>query len=324
MHGRRSPAKEARLTRGVESVVAEALEVRRLYAVTANWSAGTLTIDGTSGADVIKVYKKSADSTVTVYDGTNIVIGSPFSGVTYIVVNANDGNDTVTLGSTAHGTGSDVNSAFDVPISVVAELYGGDGNDTLNATDQNDILEGGAGTDTLNGAAGNDTLTGNDGDDTFNGETGNDYMFASSSTDGNDTFNGGIGADTVDYGAVSAALTLSIDNTANDGVSGETDNVKTDIETLIGGSGNDTITGSANGDTLKGGDGNDTMYGGGGDDDMYGGAGADLMYGDSGNDTFHTKNDGSADTIYGGAGTSDRASDRDVGTDFVMEVEILT
>lgn len=326
----------AREATGHPVIMPEALEVRRLFAVSASLSSGTLTITGTSGDDVIKAYKKSSDSTVTVYSGANVVSGSPFSGVTFIVVNAGDGNDTVTLGSTAHGTGSDIDSAFDVPISAPAEIDGGNGNDTLKATDHDDVLTGGDGTDTLNGAAGNDALSGNLGNDTLNGESGNDTMSADSAADGADVLNGGIGADTADYSArpsTSGRHTLSINNTANDGLvdadtgtagnQNEGDNIKTDVESILGSADDDDITGSSNNDTLDGGDGDDVIWGGAGDDVITGDAGADLMYGESGNDSFFADDGVGNDTIDGGSGTSDNLVTRNDGDSF-SNVEIYT
>jgi Ca2+-binding RTX toxin-like protein len=70
----------------------------------------------------------------------------------------------------------------------------GDGNDSINATQNNDILLGGNGADTLNGNAGNDYLEGGADNDTLNGGTGFDRL------------NGGTGIDTyridTDFGNV--------------------------------------------------------------------------------------------------------------------------
>ena len=76
-------------------------------------------------------------------------------------------------------------------------LFGGDGNDTLNATAFDDTLEGGAGNDTFNGVSGNDTLYGQPGNDTFN--------VTDKSGAYTDTIDGGAGSDTldIDYSGVS-------------------------------------------------------------------------------------------------------------------------
>jgi Ca2+-binding RTX toxin-like protein len=97
---------------------------------------------------------------------------------------------------------------------------------------------------------------------------------------------------------------------ADDGAAGEKDYVYTDVENLIGGSGNDKLTGTTppaalpsgftqnnkfvgNGgnDTLIGLGGNDTLDGGSGNDSLSGGDNNDLLNGGTGTDKF-----------YGGAG----------------------
>ena len=92
--------------------------------------------------------------------------------------------------------------------------------------------------------------------------------------------------------ARAGALFISLDNLANDGRAGEGDNVRSDIENVQGGSGNDTIVGSAVANTLNGGSGNDTITGNGGDDSLIGG---------KGNDRFFNAGNGE-DTIVGGDG----------------------
>ncbi|HSC74691.1 MAG TPA: hypothetical protein VLB90_00455 [Pseudomonadales bacterium] len=61
----------------------------------------------------------------------------------------------------------------------------GDGNDSIDATQNNDILLGGNGTDTLNGNAGNDILEGGTGNDILNPGTGLDRLNGGA---GNDTY----------------------------------------------------------------------------------------------------------------------------------------
>jgi len=232
------------------------------------WGLGTaagvgVDVDLGAGADSLKIRgSKNADSYV--FGATALLVnGDTFKDITVanvetFVVSLSDGNDAFSgAGNATAG------AAFPTAVTV----YGGDGDDTLR---------GGAGNDTLDGGNGNDTFT-----------TG-------AVADGDDTLVGGAGSDTADYSARTNDLTLSIDGTANDGETGEADNIGTDIETVKGGAGNDTITGSAN---------NDTLYGGPGNDTITGGLGNDTLYGDAGNDTF---DEGAAasgnDVINGGAG----------------------
>jgi Ca2+-binding RTX toxin-like protein len=188
-----------------------------------------------------------------------------------------------------------------------------------------DLIIGGANNDTLYGGAGDDVLVGGLGDDTLNGDAGKDrfwdvavvfdpddgWIAGTPAVTGNDVFNGGEGNDTVDYADRTGALTITADGVAaNDGESGETDNVKADIERVLGGSGDDTISGGAGDNTLSGGGGADTLNGLGGSDRLIGGLGIDTLNGGDGDDTFDENDkdaDGNddnnrADTFNGGAG----------------------
>src|SRR5207249_400811 len=105
-----------------------------------------------------------------------------------------------------------------------------------------------------------------------------------------------------------AGVRVSFDNAANDGLfvggSGlESDNVRSDVEKIVGtvggdfllasgstprtfdaGAGNDTLGGGSGNNTLMGGDGNDQIIGGSGNDVIAGGVGNDVINGGGGND----------------------------------------
>jgi len=205
------------------------------------------------------------------------------------------------------------------------------GNDRVTVTGSRGVI--------INGGAGDDTITGGGGNDTINGEAGNDTIDGGL---GNDTVSGGMNVDTIDYSWRSAGVTVKIDGYANDGQSGEADNILTDVEivkggwgndnlwgnsadtvfrtffghwgndTIVGGGGNDTIRGGAGDDMSIGNGGNDiifadsgldSMYGGDGNDRIYGGTGADFIRGGNGDDTIVTIGGGQSDVIYGDAGT---------------------
>ncbi|MBU0481773.1 MAG: hypothetical protein KKG47_11810, partial [Proteobacteria bacterium] len=80
-------------------------------------------------------------------------------------------------------------------------IDGGDGNDTINAIDANDILNGGGGADTINAGQGNNTVDGGDGNDVITTGNGVDIVSGGSGDDtiitnsGNDTLSGGTGND---------------------------------------------------------------------------------------------------------------------------------
>jgi Ca2+-binding RTX toxin-like protein len=211
-----------------------------------------------------------------------------FSGVEDLVVSTGPGNDVVT-GDGGKGTVA----AFTAGIGFT--VYGGDGDDTLT---------GAAGTSNLYGGEGNDT-------------------FKQSATKVADIMDGGNGTDVVDYSARSASLTITVgDGNANDGETGEGDDVQSTIENVIGtsadddisaaadtvdvshtftgGDGDDTLTGGNSGDILNGGKGNDTLDGGAGDDTLNGNDGNDSLIGGSGIDILNG-NDGD-DNLQGGIG----------------------
>jgi Ca2+-binding RTX toxin-like protein len=105
------------------------------------------------------------------------------------------------------------------------------------------------------------------------------------------------------------ALTVRLDNLANDGQAGEGDNYKADLEAFLLGSGNDivdadeapanaveaqnffdggagseTVHGGAGDDALYGDDDNDNPFAGDGDDSLTRGTGADNSFGQVGDD----------------------------------------
>jgi Ca2+-binding RTX toxin-like protein len=151
----------------------------------------------------------------------------------------------------------------------------------------------------------------------LNGGLGNDTLVGGI---GHDSLSGGPGIDWVSYGYRSADLNLSIDGARNDGPVGSTtdvDNIYTDVENILGGSGNDTITGSNGDNFLDSGGGNDHVYGLNGSDWIVGGTGNDFLYGDGGSDVVsggdgddfvsgHRNHsdiwDNASDFLFGGAG----------------------
>jgi Ca2+-binding RTX toxin-like protein len=91
-----------------------------------------------------------------------------------------------------------------------------------------------------------------------------------SPTGGNDVLDGGPGDDSADYVRLGAdPLSLTLDDAANDGAAGETDNLLA-LENLFSGSGNDTIVGNASANEIEAGFGNDLVAGQGGNDILSG------------------------------------------------------
>ena len=168
-------------------------------------------------------------------DGANTVnlsdqCGDPTGPTT---VNAGAGPDVLTAGSQAF------------------TFNAGGGNDSLYGSPGNDALHGGEGDDRLFGYEGSDQVLGEGGADQTNGGAGNDNVDGGAGDDGlehcsncigsnndpgvgADTYVGGPGNDKLWLDGHNSGMTISIDGQANDGSSGEGDNVGSDIETIAG------------------------------------------------------------------------------------------
>jgi hypothetical protein len=183
---------------------------------------------------------------------------------------------------------------------LAATITGTSGNDTLTGTAGPDVIAGEGGDDTIKGlgdsdklcgGTGDDSLSGFDGADTLNGGAGADTLGEGSAGGGADVLIGGSGIDAANYGARAVALSISIDNAANDGAAGEGDNVRTDVENLFGGGAGDTLTtsGSTLANRVFGRGGGDTLNvadGIAGNDLVDGGADLDACTSDLGDTTI--------------------------------------
>ena len=229
---------------------------------TATLNNGTLTVAGTAGDDRDIVQPTADGAGISVVErlfdanGNLVVVAANnfnAANVNNIIFSGGEGDDLLTVQG-------DVSNLPDI------SLNGGAGND---------ILIGGLGGDTLDGGAGDDYLFGRAGDDVLVGDLGRDFM------------SGGVGSDTADYSARTGDLLVGIGLLPDDGERGETDNILSDVETVLGGSGNDNFsTTSGTAVRFVGNAGNDTLAGGGGDD-------------------FFAANDGLRDTIFGNGGDDD-------------------
>jgi RTX calcium-binding nonapeptide repeat (4 copies) len=187
------------------------------------------------------------------------------------------------------------------------QLLGGEGNDRLRGGDGNDRLDFGLLTGSIDDfTPGADVLDGGPGDDQINGGPPGDRE--------RDLLTGGDGNDTADYSRRIASLDISLDGRADDGESGEQDDVQADIERVIAGSGNDSLTASAAANFLDGADGDDTLLGRGGPDILEGGVndgGSDDLRGEGGRDVLRAGpgddalDGGENDDVLTGAGGGD-------------------
>ncbi len=256
-------------------------------------------IYGGSGTDTVSYASRTAALTVTLGAGAN-------DGLAGEADNLADDLEVVT-----GGTGDDT---FTAAAAVAITFNGGAGADTLEGSSADDTLNGGAGADTLRGKEGDDTLNGDDGDDSFDEEDG-------SVANGADVFNGGAGVDTVDYSARTADLAVTMDGVdPNDGESGEGDNVKSDVENVKCGAGDDTVTGNTSHNNIWGGDGDDTLTGGAGDDVFVAEAatdGDDVINGGTGSDTvdYSGRTNDITAVLDGTAGSGESGESDTLGSD---------
>lgn len=123
------------------------------------------------------------------------------------------------VGKATDAGGLSTTRTFAIAVTDVEEpgivLKGGNGNDVINGTNNNDTLNGENGNDTIHGLGGSDTISGGNGTDTLYGDGGNDTILGGAGSDtiyggegndliiggkGDDVLFGGAGADTFQFG----------------------------------------------------------------------------------------------------------------------------
>jgi Ca2+-binding RTX toxin-like protein len=252
-------------------------------------------------------------------DRITLTVGGPMSAMTYDV-DLGKGHDIVTLlapatptvialGSLGGSVGGRGRRDFAYANVEKFIVRGGLAKDVLTANG-GDLtgeplsvpveLHGMGGPDILIGGAGNDVLIGGAGNDYEEGGAGNDRFDQGPWMNGNDILIGGHGRDRADFGLRTAPLEIYLDDVANDGALLESDDVRSDIEDVIGGASDDLIVGSEVSNTLIGGLGEDALDGAGGADILRGSAGGDVIWGGDGNDRIDG-NDGK-DSLFGDNG----------------------
>jgi|GEM_PF-4417517 len=291
--------------------------------------AGAIASSALIGATSEPAFAGSSATTVTVSSGSLVVTSAgggdnrlvvthplSLSGTRYyyITETGNVGSTVVPSGRTCSSVSATQVRCASSAVTAGYSISTGDGNDrvdlshafvtlksTINAGDGTDIIVPGRGADSILGGAGLDLVT-------------------------------------YEHRTSSQPLIVTIDNVANDGGYREGDNVRTDVEYLAGGAGNDKLTGStgnnriwgmAGTDTLVGnlgndwltsGDGNDTISGSGGSDSLWGGSGDDDLRGHGGQDVL--RGEGGNDALNGGSGNDNY--DGGSGNDFLMAIGLGT
>jgi serralysin len=262
----------------------------------------------------------SATAAVTVNLSSNSA-----SGFEYVVsverVVGGTGDDSLTGDAADNRLDGGVGGDLLIGGAGVDTLIGGDGDDSLSGGLGNDSIQGGAGNDTINWIVGEgrDTIDGGADVDAFNplGSASADLGYATwngvSLTSLMDNALANIeninldlegGVDWLIYNATAAVSVNLLLGSASGFV------FISDIEKVIGGSGDDSLTGNGadnrldgqgGADTLDGGAGSDAVLGGDGADIIYASAGNDSLQGQNGNDTFHWMSTDGRDTFNGGA-----------------------
>ncbi len=206
----------------------ESLEQRRTLSANPVLTDGVLAVQGTALPDQIEA--------VVVFDSLAVRVNNqwtvyPNNQVHEIRVFGGAGNDVIRM----HGN-----------LVQTTSIDGGNGDDWIWGSPQDDQIQGGFGNDWIFGLAGRDTIDGGAGHDNLYGGAGDDLI------------QGGQGDDRL---------------SGDDG-----------CDTLLGDAGNDWLWGNLGNDELQGGAGKDSLFGGWGDDRLQGGAGDDWLSGEQGRD----------------------------------------
>ena len=190
-----------------------------------------------------------------------------------------------------------------------------DGGETVNGTDNDDIIYGKGGNDTINAGDGDDTIIGGTGDDTLNGGVGRDtYIY--NLGDSADTINETRGNDIIKFGEGISQSDLTFTQEGNNlkiwigndpyqsilinnfytsvnnqveklqFADGSTFNLSTQGLTLTQNNSDETINGTGYNDVIYGNGGHDTINANDGNDTLIGGIGNDTLNGGGGNDTY--------------------------------------
>ena len=240
---------------------------------------GNNTLTGGPGVDMINGASDPADTPANfrLENGTLFITGTGGGDrVSLVVFQAQNPTEESRLDATVNG----VTRSWRPTVVRAVQVDAGAGDDAVTVGPQvpAGLYNLGAGNDSIAisyDAVMRNRIFGQDGDDTISGGRGQDFM------------SGGPGFDTADYSARAIGVRVGIGVASDDGEGGgEGDNVQTDIERVLGGSGDDVLRGRGGNDTLVGNGGNDTLIGLGGNDTLLGGEGDDTLTDTEGNNTL--------------------------------------
>jgi Ca2+-binding RTX toxin-like protein len=276
---------------------------------------GNDSLDGGAGADSF-----TCESGIDVYvGGTGRDLfscannGDPLTITLDGVANDGEVGDTDNVGTDIENVTGGSESDVIIGNDSRNELSGGEGDDVIDGLAGQDVLNGDVGNDTLRAGAGNDKLVGGAGADDLVGgdgfdrtsyeETNTQQVYLDRTRSGRGDFAPNNSSVDID-----GPVNVSLDGAANDGPSGEGDNVK--VEGVTGTPFADTFSGNAQANHFDGGNGDDRLFGfggndllegGDGDDTIVGGEGSDELRGEAGDDQLNAR-DRSTDVLNCGAG----------------------
>ena len=226
---------------------------------------GLDTVDGGEGSDTFQAIGRNpgfnaretftfvASGADVLLNKTNFTVTVTLSGIENLTVDAQDGDDLLTVNDL---TGTSAQGGL-------VTFMGGLGNDTLSAAGSTSAIR-------VVGDAGNDQYTG-DGNDTL------DYSNSASGVTVDVGANTASGGDA--QGDVISGFAHVTGSSLNDLLTGSAS-----ANELKGADGDDTLSGLGGNDLLVGGTGADSLLGGDGNDTLVGGAGIDILGGGAGTD----------------------------------------
>lgn len=249
-------------------------------------------------------YQAPLRASVSTEDGDDVILGGirqsvPGRAIEPVFYFGNGGRDTISYAAADRGVRVDTD---DNPGGARTE-DGRPGLDLESVGRDVEKIVGSSFGDVLFGSPGNDNITGGAGNDELGGGAGNDLFFeGQGAPSGADSIHGDDGEDRVSYAGRTNGVFVNLDNVRNDGEPGEGDDVRSNVENVTAGSGNDTLTGSGAANDLQAFGGNDTLHGLGGNDTLLVGSGNNGAFGGAGNDVISARN-GQIDNINCGDNT---------------------
>lgn len=223
--------------------------------------------------------------------------GAPSGNRIFATVWDGGGNDTYDLSAYTSDLAVDLRPGRSSLFAVdqLADL--GDGksaggniyNALLHQDDERSLIEN------VQGGSGNDTLIGNQTINRLSGGAGDDRLVGGGGRA--DLLDGGAGIDTVDYSASPEGVALRLDGVGSGGEARGDMIIR--VENVVGSAFDDVVIGSASDNLMNGGTGSDVLHGEVGVDTLDGGDGDDKLSGGFDNDSLH----GGAgdDTLDGGS-----------------------